>query len=119
MDTRVYVTWTRTNFSSRVINSIAFLVTPAVGDEVVGLVDTDRRGGNGESGTWGGSAGKNGGSDDVFDGLLDDAAHWAGTHFWIVTFFDQNLFGFVCDYYGDFLIAKGFVGRSNHEVEDL
>ena len=52
------------------------------------LVDSERGGGDGEGGAGGGGAGEDGGSDDVFHGLLDDAAHRASAHFGVVTFFN-------------------------------
>ena len=36
----------------------------------------------------GGVARKDGGSHNIFDSFLDDAAHWTGAHFGIIAFID-------------------------------
>ena len=61
---------------------------------------------------------KNSSSDDVFDGFLDDAAHGASTHFGVVTFFNENLFGARSKIDGDFLWFESFVGGSDDKVEN-
>ena len=50
---------------------------------------------------------------------MDDTAHGASTHFWIVTTVDEDLFGLGGDFDGDFLSFEGFVGGSDNEVEDF
>ena len=66
-----------------------------------------------------GSAGKDSGGDDVLDSFLDDAAHGAGAHFGVITFVNEDLFGFGSDLDGDFLGFEGFVGRSDNEIKNL
>lgn len=52
------------------------------------LADCDFVAGDVESRTRGGVAGKNCGSDNIFDGFLDDATYWTSAHFGVVAFFD-------------------------------
>ena len=59
---------------------------------------------------------KDGGGDDIFDGLLDNAAHRAGAHFGVVTFVDKELLGLGGDGDGNFLRLEGVIDGGDDEV---